>query len=105
MTYSLALASRGIRHQASGEMLATLSEDEHGAGTANIHAGAAFLATGGICLLGDLATYRKDKLEVLQSGALSTIDLPTTNPLQLISYLLIDLFHRQLPAFKLPSYC
>ncbi|XP_023679586.1 minichromosome maintenance domain-containing protein 2 isoform X5 [Paramormyrops kingsleyae] len=67
MTYSLALASRGIRHQASGEMLATLSEDEHGAGTANIHAGAAFLATGGICLLGDLATYRKDKLEVLQS--------------------------------------
>lgn len=68
MTYSLSLAYRGIRHQASGEMFACLSRDEHGAGTANIHAGSALLATGGICMLGDLSYYKKDKLDSIQSG-------------------------------------
>ncbi|XP_073344908.1 minichromosome maintenance domain-containing protein 2 [Pagrus major] len=67
MTYSLSLACRGVRHQASGEMFASLSRDEHGAGTANIHAGSALLATGGICMLGDLGCYKKDRLDALQS--------------------------------------
>ncbi|PWA18208.1 hypothetical protein CCH79_00004176 [Gambusia affinis] len=68
MAYSLSLACRGVRHQASAEMFASLSRDEHGAGTANIHAGSALLASGGICMLGDLGFYRKDKLDYIQSG-------------------------------------
>lgn len=68
MTYSLSLASRGVRHRDSGDMFASLSRDEHGAGTANIHAGSALLATGGICMLGDLSCYKKDKLDAIQSG-------------------------------------
>lgn len=71
MTYSLRLACRGVRHQASGEMFASLSRDEHGAGTANIHAGSALLATGGICMLGDLGCYKKERLDSLQSGRAS----------------------------------
>ncbi|XP_074477791.1 minichromosome maintenance domain-containing protein 2 isoform X2 [Sebastes fasciatus] len=67
MTYSLSLACRGVRHQASGEMFASLSRDGHGAGTANIHAGSALLATGGICMLGDLGCYKKDRLDAIQS--------------------------------------
>ncbi|XP_078136446.1 minichromosome maintenance domain-containing protein 2 [Sander vitreus] len=67
MTYSLSLACRGVRHQASGEMFASLSRDEHGAGTANIHAGSTLLATGGICMLGDLGCYKKDRLDAIQS--------------------------------------
>ncbi|XP_056155687.1 minichromosome maintenance domain-containing protein 2 [Lampris incognitus] len=67
MAYGLGLAGRGVRHQASGEMFASLSQDEHGTGTANIHAGSALLATGGICMLGDLSCYRKDKLDAIQS--------------------------------------
>ncbi|XP_051267367.1 minichromosome maintenance domain-containing protein 2 isoform X2 [Dicentrarchus labrax] len=67
MTYSLSLACRGVRHQASGEMFASMSRDEHGAGTANIHAGSALLATGGICMLGDLGCYKKDRLDAIQS--------------------------------------
>ncbi|XP_018596625.2 minichromosome maintenance domain-containing protein 2 [Scleropages formosus] len=68
MTYGLGLASRGIRHQVTREIQASLSEDAHGAGTANIHGGDALLASGGICLLGDLAIYRKDKIDALQSA-------------------------------------
>ncbi|XP_041922920.1 minichromosome maintenance domain-containing protein 2 isoform X2 [Alosa sapidissima] len=68
MTYSLALAARGVRHHATGELFSLLSKDEHGVGTANIHAGSALLATGGVCLLGDLSIYRKDKMDALQSG-------------------------------------
>ncbi|XP_068160068.1 minichromosome maintenance domain-containing protein 2 [Antennarius striatus] len=68
MSFSLNLASRGVRHQAPGEMFATLSRDEHGAGTANIHAGSALLATGGICMLGDLGCYKKEKLDAIQSA-------------------------------------
>ena len=69
MTYSLALATRGIHHHATGELFSSLSKDEHGVGTANIHAGSALLATGGVCLLGDLTLYRKDKMDALQSGS------------------------------------
>ena len=68
MTHSLNLACRGVRHQASGEMFASLSRDMHGAGTANIHAGSALLAAGGICMLGDLGSYKKERLDTLQSG-------------------------------------
>ncbi|KAM9826973.1 minichromosome maintenance domain-containing protein 2 [Neosynchiropus ocellatus] len=68
MMYSLGLAPRGVRHHATGEMFASLSRDEHGTGTANIHAGSAFLASGGICMLGDLSFYRKDKLDTLESA-------------------------------------
>ncbi|XP_064189081.1 minichromosome maintenance domain-containing protein 2 isoform X2 [Anguilla rostrata] len=68
MTYSLGLASRGIRHQVTGELFVSLSRDEHGTGAANVHAGSALLASGGVCLLGDLASYRKDKMEALQSA-------------------------------------
>ncbi|XP_069369127.1 minichromosome maintenance domain-containing protein 2 isoform X3 [Paralichthys olivaceus] len=67
LTYSLSLAFRGVRHPASGEMFASLSRDEHGAGTANIHAGSALLATGGICMVGELGCYKKDKLDSIQS--------------------------------------
>nr|XP_015208862.1 PREDICTED: MCM domain-containing protein 2 isoform X1 [Lepisosteus oculatus] len=68
MTYSLALASRGVRHRTSGELFPSVSRDEHGTGAASIHAGAALLATGGICFIGDLASCRKDKAELLQSA-------------------------------------
>lgn len=74
MTYSLALAQRGVRHHATGELFSSLSKDEHGVGTANIHAGSALLATGGVCLLGDLTLYRKDKMDALQSGTLQHLD-------------------------------
>uniref|UniRef100_A0A3Q2Y5Y0 Minichromosome maintenance domain containing 2 n=1 Tax=Hippocampus comes TaxID=109280 RepID=A0A3Q2Y5Y0_HIPCM len=67
MAYGLSLARRGVRHSASGKLVASLSQDEHGAGTANIHAGSALLATGGICMLGDLSGFRKDKLDDIQS--------------------------------------
>uniref|UniRef100_A0A3Q3FLH5 Minichromosome maintenance domain containing 2 n=1 Tax=Labrus bergylta TaxID=56723 RepID=A0A3Q3FLH5_9LABR len=75
MTYSLGLACRGVRHQATGEMFASLSRDEHGAGTANIHAGSALLATGGVCMLGDLGCYKKDRLDAIQSLESSTVSV------------------------------
>ncbi|XP_061660993.1 minichromosome maintenance domain-containing protein 2 isoform X2 [Syngnathoides biaculeatus] len=68
MAYGLSLARRGVRHSATGEMFASLSRDEHGAGTANIHAGSALLAAGGVCLLGDLSAFAKDKLDAIQSA-------------------------------------
>lgn len=68
MTYSLNMSAHGVRHQATGEMFASLSRDAHGAGTANIHAGSALLATGGICMLGDLGCYKKERLDAIQSG-------------------------------------
>ncbi|XP_061821375.1 minichromosome maintenance domain-containing protein 2 [Nerophis lumbriciformis] len=67
MKYSLNLSCRGVRHEASREMFASLSHDEHGAGTANIYAGSALLANGGICMLGDLSSFRKDKLDAIES--------------------------------------
>ncbi|XP_076017229.1 minichromosome maintenance domain-containing protein 2 [Genypterus blacodes] len=67
MTYSLSLARRGVRHKASGEMFACLSRDKHGAATANIYAGSALLATGGICMLGDVGCYRRDQVDGIQT--------------------------------------
>lgn len=71
MAYSLNLAGRGVRHQATGELFASLSRDAHGTGTANIHAGSALLATGGICMLGDLSCYKRERLDAIQSGTKS----------------------------------
>lgn len=68
MTSSLHMSAHGVRHQATGEMFASLSRDAHGAGTANIHAGSALLASGGICMLGDLGSYKKERLDAIQSG-------------------------------------
>lgn len=68
MTHSLSMAPRAVRHQTTGDMFASLSRDIHGAGTANIHAGSALLATGGICMLGDLSCYKKEKLDAIHSG-------------------------------------
>lgn len=62
------MSAHGVRHQATGEMFASLSRDVHGAGTVNIHAGSALLATGGICMLGDLGCYKKERLDAIQSG-------------------------------------
>jgi len=47
-----------------------VSKDKHGTGSASIHACSAVLAKGGICYIGDLSSYKKDKLELLQSGNL-----------------------------------
>lgn len=68
MMSSLHLSAHGIRHQSTSEMFASLSRDTHGAGTANIHAGSALLTSGGICMLGDLGAYKKERLDAIQSG-------------------------------------
>ncbi|TRY69915.1 hypothetical protein DNTS_015368 [Danionella cerebrum] len=68
MQYSLPLASRGINHSLTGELFAFLSRDNYGASTANVHAGSALLASGGVCLLGDLTCFKKDKMDMLQSA-------------------------------------
>lgn len=68
MTCGLSLACRGVKHHSSEELFASLSRDTHGIGTANIHAGSALLASGGICMLGDLSCYKKERLDALQSG-------------------------------------
>uniref|UniRef100_A0A4W3GCQ2 MCM domain-containing protein n=1 Tax=Callorhinchus milii TaxID=7868 RepID=A0A4W3GCQ2_CALMI len=67
LTYSLGLVPRGVRHLASCEIFATVSRDEHGTGTANVQAGSALLAKGGVCYLGELCTHKKDKLQLLQT--------------------------------------
>ncbi|XP_064409778.1 minichromosome maintenance domain-containing protein 2 [Latimeria chalumnae] len=67
LTYSLCLVPRGLKNLASTELFATVSKDEHGTGSANIQAGTALLAEGGVCFTGELFHYKKDKLEMLQS--------------------------------------
>ncbi|XP_048385663.2 minichromosome maintenance domain-containing protein 2 isoform X1 [Stegostoma tigrinum] len=67
LTYSLSLVPCGVRHLPSYEMFATVSKDEHGTGTAKVQAGSALLAKGGICYIGELFSYRKDKLDLLQT--------------------------------------
>ncbi|XP_008499985.2 minichromosome maintenance domain-containing protein 2 [Calypte anna] len=67
LNYSLCLLPRGIRHPPSGEIFPSVSKDKHGTGSACIHACSALLAKGGICYIGDLSSYKKDKLEHLQS--------------------------------------
>lgn len=59
---------RGIKHIPSGDLFPIVSKDKHGTGIASIQAGTALLAKGGICFIGELSSYKKDKLEQLQSG-------------------------------------
>ncbi|KFW63063.1 MCM domain-containing protein 2 [Pygoscelis adeliae] len=67
LNYSICLLPRGIRHPPSSEIFPSVSKDKHGTGSASIHACSAVLAKGGICYIGDLSSYKKDKLELLQS--------------------------------------
>ncbi|XP_030046022.1 minichromosome maintenance domain-containing protein 2 [Microcaecilia unicolor] len=67
LSYSVCLVPRGIRHLTFSELFAIVTKDEHGTGTASIQAGSALLAKGGICFIGELSSYKKDKLDLLQS--------------------------------------
>ncbi|XP_071410512.1 minichromosome maintenance domain-containing protein 2 [Pithys albifrons albifrons] len=67
LNYSLRLLPRGIRHPPSSEIFPSVSKDKHGTGSASIQACSTVLAKGGICYIGDLSSYKKDKLELLQS--------------------------------------
>ncbi|NWT05392.1 MCMD2 protein, partial [Mionectes macconnelli] len=67
LNYSLCLLPRGIRHAPSSEIFPSVSKDKHGTGSASIQACSAVLAKGGVCYIGDLSSYKKDKLELLQS--------------------------------------
>ncbi|XP_068043568.1 minichromosome maintenance domain-containing protein 2 isoform X2 [Anomalospiza imberbis] len=67
LNYSLCLLPRGIRHPLSSDIFPSVSKDKHGTGSASIQACSTVLAKGGICYIGDLSSYKKDKLELLQS--------------------------------------
>nr|XP_047917619.1 minichromosome maintenance domain-containing protein 2 isoform X2 [Anser cygnoides] len=67
LNYSICLLPRGIRHPSSSDIFPSVSKDKHGTGSASIQACSVLLAKGGICYIGDLCTYKKDKLELLQS--------------------------------------
>ncbi|KAM9303713.1 minichromosome maintenance domain-containing protein 2 [Morus bassanus] len=67
LNYSICLLPRGIRHPPSSEIFPSVSKDKHGTGSASIHACSAVLAKGGVCYIADLSSYKKDKLELLQS--------------------------------------
>ncbi|KFQ37001.1 MCM domain-containing protein 2, partial [Merops nubicus] len=66
LNYSTCLLPRGVRHPPCGDMFPSVSRDKPGGG-ASVHACSAALARGGVCYLGDLSSYRKDKLDLLQS--------------------------------------
>uniref|UniRef100_A0A8C3BN38 Minichromosome maintenance domain-containing protein 2 n=1 Tax=Cairina moschata TaxID=8855 RepID=A0A8C3BN38_CAIMO len=67
LNYSICLLPRGIQHPSSSDIFPSVSKDKHRTGSASIQAGSVLLAKGGICYIGDLSTYKKDKLELLQS--------------------------------------
>ncbi|KFP91027.1 PREDICTED: MCM domain-containing protein 2 [Apaloderma vittatum] len=67
LNYSICLLPRGVRHPPTNEIFPSVSKDKHGSGSASIQACSAVLAKGGICYIGDLSSYKKDKLELLQS--------------------------------------
>lgn len=67
----MCLLPRGIRHPPASEIFPSVSKDKHGTGSASIQGCSAVLAKGGICYIGDLSAYKKDKLELLQSGNLT----------------------------------
>ncbi|KFP83745.1 MCM domain-containing protein 2 [Acanthisitta chloris] len=68
LNYSLCLLPRGIRHPPSSDIFPSVAKDKHGTGSASIQACSAVLAKGGVCYIGDLSSYKKDKLELLQSA-------------------------------------
>ncbi|MEE6521903.1 hypothetical protein FKM82_020257 [Ascaphus truei] len=72
LSYSICVVPRGVRHFSSCDIFATVTKDEHGTGTASVQACSALLATGGICLIGDMSLHKKDRLDHLQSGKLLT---------------------------------
>ncbi|KFQ06479.1 MCM domain-containing protein 2 [Leptosomus discolor] len=79
LNYSICLLPRGIRHPPSSEILPSVSKDKHGTGSASIQACSTVLAKGGICYIGDLSSYKKDKLELLQSALesrMTTVFIP-----------------------------
>ncbi|XP_018409712.1 PREDICTED: MCM domain-containing protein 2 [Nanorana parkeri] len=67
MSYSVSLLPRGVRHTPFSDVFATVRKDEHGTGTAIIHAGSALMAKGGVCFIGDINSHKKDKLDHLKS--------------------------------------
>ncbi|XP_001511732.2 minichromosome maintenance domain-containing protein 2 isoform X1 [Ornithorhynchus anatinus] len=67
LNFGVCLVPRGIRHPAGSEIFPTVSKDKYGTGAANIQACSALLAKGGVCFIGDLSSYKKDKLDLLQS--------------------------------------
>ncbi|XP_073487863.1 minichromosome maintenance domain-containing protein 2 [Aquarana catesbeiana] len=67
MSYSVSLLPRGVRHTPFSDIFATVRKDEHGTGTAIIHAGSALMAKGGVCFIGDINSHKKDKLDHLKS--------------------------------------
>ncbi|XP_074941266.1 minichromosome maintenance domain-containing protein 2 [Phalacrocorax aristotelis] len=79
LNYSVCLLPRGIRHPPSSEIFPSVSKDKHGTGSASIHACSAVLAKGGVCYIADLSSYKKDKLELLQSvleSRMTTVFIP-----------------------------
>ncbi|XP_073439993.1 minichromosome maintenance domain-containing protein 2 [Dendrobates tinctorius] len=67
MRYSICLIPRGVHHTHFNDLFATVTKDELGTGTAIIHAGTALMAKGGVCFIGDINTYKKEKLDLLLS--------------------------------------
>ncbi|KAM5158201.1 minichromosome maintenance domain-containing protein 2 [Mantella aurantiaca] len=67
MSYSVCLLPRGVRHTPFSDVFATVKKDEHGTGTAIIHAGSALMAKGGVCFIGDINSHRKDKIDHLKT--------------------------------------
>ncbi|CAI9549944.1 unnamed protein product [Staurois parvus] len=67
MSYSVSLLPRGVRHTPFNDIFATVRKDEHGTGTAIIHAGSALMAKGGACFIGDINSHKKDQLDHLKS--------------------------------------
>ncbi|XP_032831304.2 minichromosome maintenance domain-containing protein 2 [Petromyzon marinus] len=68
LSYAAGLVERGVQCPPSGELLASVSRDEHGTATASIHAGHVLLAKGGICCIGETSSYKKEKLQALQNA-------------------------------------
>ncbi|XP_068018609.1 minichromosome maintenance domain-containing protein 2 [Melanerpes formicivorus] len=67
LNYSICLLPRGVRHPPASDIFPSVCKDKHGTGGASIQASSAVLAQGGVCYIGDLSSYRKDKLELLQA--------------------------------------
>ncbi|XP_056378052.1 minichromosome maintenance domain-containing protein 2 isoform X2 [Hyla sarda] len=67
MRYSICLVPRGVCHTHFNDVLATVTKDELGTGTAIIHAGSALMAKGGVCFIGDINSHKKEKLDLLLS--------------------------------------
>ncbi|KAG9478874.1 hypothetical protein GDO78_012504, partial [Eleutherodactylus coqui] len=67
MKYGISLIPRGVCHTHFNDIFATVTKDELGTGTAIIHAGSALMAKGGVCYIGDINMYKKEKLDPLLS--------------------------------------